>query len=61
MSIDSLFASLDVALAILSVVAAVGFLRLLWPESLAQLPGTILIIAMAALAVILMGALNSQG
>lgn len=57
--IDSVFDAINLAYVILGIIVAIGFLRLLWPQSRAQLPGTIMVVVLAALAFVLIGATQS--
>jgi hypothetical protein len=50
----SVFDAMNVVLAILFVIAAIGFLRLILPADRSQIPGTLLIITLIGAAWLLM-------
>ena len=54
--VDTVFDAMNLAYVALGVVVAIGFLRLPWHQSRAQLSGTILVVVLAAIAVVLMSA-----
>ena len=58
--IESVFDAMDLAYVVLGVVVAIGFLRLLWPQSRAQLPGTILLVFLGAVGFVLISLTTSS-